>query len=244
MIPLMRCPIGTTLAIAATGALVSGCGGSKSASAEAKPAKTVPLTRGQAIAFANAVNLRAADLPGWRIPTPASEPRPLTDSRHTAFARCAGTRPFRYLARLSSAAFVQGTDSAGAEMVSNVAVAPSPSLAASEYAALATARGRSCFTRLSRAENSEDIRLNSEGFSWSSLPLPEAAHGFKVRLAGTVGSSGPGGEGTHLYFDLLAFTSGPAQVVLYASAWPSPPQPSTERHLLSVLYSRAKAHSL
>jgi hypothetical protein len=218
------------------GVLASGCGGSKRASADANPAESRPVTKAQAVAFARAVNLRPTDLPGWRF-AGRPEAQPLTDSRRTAFARCAGTTRFRYLARLPSTSFLQGSESAGAQTVSIVAVAPTPSLAASESDALATARGRSCFIRVSRAQKNEDIKLKSEHFFWFSLPLPAAAHAFKVRVAGTSG-------GGHIYFDQLTFTSGPAQITLFMLGFPSPPQPGIESHLISLLYSRANAGKL
>jgi hypothetical protein len=231
------------LMLAAAGLLTSGCGGSKSASAETSPTATRALTMAQAVTFAGAVNLRTGDLPGWSA-GPAPEPQSLTDFGLTVFARCARTRPFRYIARLPSPAFVQGNSNRGAEVVSSVAVAPTASLAATEFAALATARGRSCFERRSRAQRPEDSNLSSEHFSWSSLPLPAAAHGFGVRVTGTLGRNGTRDRGTRAYFDLLAFTSGPAQIFLFASAWGSRPQSITERQLLSLLYGRASAHKL
>lgn len=236
-------PLMAAVLLAAITALALGCGGSKSGHADTSPREHRPPISAPFVTFAKAVNLRAADLPGWREAA-ASNPRLPTDARHAALARCTRTKPFRYLARLSSATFARGGDSAGATAVSIVSVAPTPLLATSEFAALATARGRSCYARLAKAKKAEDFRFSSEYFSWSSLPLPAAAHGVKVRLAGTLAGSGEGPRRTHLYLDLLAFARGRAQIVLFASAWPSPLQPSVERRLLALLYSRATAHTL
>ena len=58
----------TCLALVAIVSAVVGCGGS--ASAPATPATSEPITKAQATAYAHAVNLRAADLPGMSIASP------------------------------------------------------------------------------------------------------------------------------------------------------------------------------
>jgi hypothetical protein len=63
-------------------------------------------------------------------------------------------------------------------------------------------------------------------------------------VTGTLGPSGPGDRAIRAYFDLLAFSSGPAQVYVFAAFWASRPQSANERRLVSLLYSRAKAHKL
>ena len=43
---------------------------------------------------------------------------------------------------------------------------------------------------------------------------------------------------------MLGFIKGLAQIYLVDTGWESPVRSSTERRLLSLLYSRAKAHKL
>jgi hypothetical protein len=49
---------------------------------------------------------------------------------------------------------------------------------------------------------------------------------------------------TRIYSDALGFVYGPAEVSLYATGVGTPVASATERHLLSLLYGRAKAHKL
>jgi hypothetical protein len=235
MIPRVRRVIGSALTLVVAPLLASACAATSVAA--------TPVTHAQAIAFARAVNLRAADMPGWRV-APGPEPQPATDSPPTVLGRCSRTRRFRYIASLPSTTFLQGDAKAGAQVVSTVGVAPSASLAAGEFAAVASARVRSCVERVSRAPRSEDLKVSSKRFAWSSLPLPAAAHGFKLRVTGRLGQSEAGARGTRAYFDLLAFARGPAQVYLFAVFWGSLPQSTTERNLISLLHSRATAQRL
>jgi hypothetical protein len=46
-----------------------------------------------------------------------------------------------------------------------------------------------------------------------------------------------------VYLDALAFVSGPAQIQLTALSIKRSPASATERRLISLLYSRAQAHS-
>ena len=86
--------------------------------------------------------------------------------------------------------------------------------------------------------------LSLDRISWLPVVLPSEAHGFKVRIAGALSFANAGSKRTRLYIDLLGFVSGPAQIYLVASGWGAPVRSNTERHLLSLLVTRAKAHKL
>jgi hypothetical protein len=47
-----------------------------------------------------------------------------------------------------------------------------------------------------------------------------------------------------LVTDDLTFVAGPAMISILATRFPVPVSSPTERHLLSLIYSRAKAHQL
>jgi hypothetical protein len=206
------------------------------------------ITKAQAVAFARAVNLRAADLPRFRNLDLAPEPQPRTNTSDPEFARCVGVKPNRYVASVQSPGFIHGRFRTQAELVtSKVIVLPTASLAARELTILNSARGRSCFAHLliqpeSASVTESHLRINR--VSWSSPTLPPAAHGFKVQAAGTLTGIHTRNRPIHLYIDMLGFINGPAQIYMVATGWESPAQSSTERRLLSLLYSRAEAHKL
>jgi hypothetical protein len=65
-------------------------------------------------------------------------------------------------------------------------------------------------------------------------------------LGHTLGLLGDNGKEDRppFYEDTLGFIVGPAEIVLHTFGSPRPFPAATERHLLSLLYSRAKAHQL
>jgi hypothetical protein len=205
------------------------------------------ITKGQAVAFARAVNLRAADLPRFKNVGLAPEPQPRTNTSDPKFARCAGVRPARYLASVQSPGFIRGSFGTQAELVtSKVIVLPTASLAARELTTLTSARGRSCFARLIQPESTSatETHLSIDRVSWSSPTLQPPAHHFKVRVEGTLTGINARNRPIDLYIDVLGFINGPAQIYLVASGWGTPARSSTERHLLALLHTRAEAHKL
>lgn len=208
---------------------------------------TALITRARAVAFARAVNLRAADLPRFKNLGLAAEPQPRTNTTDPEFARCVDVKPNRYVASAQSPGFIHGRFRTQAELVtSKVIVLPTASLAARELIILNSARGRSCFARLIQPESTSatESHLRIDRVSWSSPTLPPAAHGFKVRVSGTLTGIHTRNRPIHLYIDMFGFTNGPAQIYLVDTGWESPARSGTEQRLLSLLHSRAEAHKL
>jgi len=206
------------------------------------------ITKARAVAFARAVNLRAADLPRFRNLGLAPEPQPRTNTSDPEFARCVGVKPNRYVASVQSPGFIHGRFRTQAELVtSKVIVLPTVSLAARELTILNSARGRSCFARLlirPESTSATEAHLSVDRVSWSSPTLPPPAHDFEVRVSGILTRIHTRIRPIHLYIDMLGFINGPAQIYLVDTAWESPARSSTERRLLSLLYTRAEAHKL
>jgi hypothetical protein len=206
------------------------------------------ITKARAVAFARTVNLGAADLPRFRNLGLAPEPQPRTNTSDPEFARCVGVKPNRYVASVQSPGFIHGRFRTQAELVtSKVIVLPTASLAARELTMLNSVRGRSCFARLliqPESASATESHLRIDRVSWSSPALPPAAHGFKVRVAGALTGIHTRNRPIHLYIDMLGFINGAAQVYLVDTGWESPARSSTERRLISLLYSRAEAHKL
>jgi hypothetical protein len=244
MIPSVLRIAATCLILSATAVLVAGCGGSAHASSSTVSSRTTasaPITKGQAVVFAHAVNLRAADLRGWSLGS-APEAQPVTHTSDPAFARCVGVRPSRYVTSAQSPGFIR--DRFREVASSKVIVLPTALLAAGELATLTTARGHSCFARLTRPETTSGSQLSFDRISWLPVGLPPEAHGFKVRIAGEITFTNAASSRIRIYIDLLGFVTGPAEIFLVDSRWGSPVRSSTERRLLLLLYSRARAHNL
>ena len=226
------------LAVLVAGGVTIAVAGSTSSNAS--------LTNAQAAAFAGAVNLRATDLPRFKNLGLAPEPQPKTSTSDPEFARCARVGPTRYLASVQSPGFTRGRVRSHIELVtSKVIVLPTASLAARGLTTLTSTRGRSCFARLlaqPESTNTTKSHLRIDRVSWSSPPLPPAAHGFKVRVTGVLAGIHIRNQPTHIYIDMLGFSNGPAEIYLLDTGWKSPARSSTEHRLLSLLYSRAEAH--
>jgi hypothetical protein len=175
MIPSVLRIAMTWLALSATAVLVMGCGGgghTTTASADA------PITKAQAVAYAHAVNLRAADVPGFSSHGYGVEPEVTNSSSDAEYARCAGIGTTLYVGQLQSPQFGVGIIGAHAELVSSkVQVLRESSLAIREVATFATSRGRSCFAQAIQRENSSPQSfLKFGGVSWSHPALPVTTH--------------------------------------------------------------------
>jgi hypothetical protein len=89
ILPVLRM-IATMLVLTATGALAAGCGSSSGSSASSgSPIAGTSITKAQATAYAQAVNLGAADVPGTTIIKAEGEGKALTVAG-VEFERCAG----------------------------------------------------------------------------------------------------------------------------------------------------------
>ena len=68
---------------------------------------------------------------------------------------------------------------------------------------------------------------------------------YGLRISSDFAIKTPGTKGPSRYYeDFLGFAVGPAVIVLSDTSSPRPFPAATERRLLSLLYSRAKAHKL
>jgi hypothetical protein len=238
----------TSLGIAAAAALgmLSGCGGGSTttASVAAVAAASSPITKAQATAYAHAVNLKPADLPGMRATRPEAEH--VTASIDREATKCdGGVDPSRRVAQVHSARFAGAVAGDFEQISSEVEVMPSAALIAQNNAAIRSPRGLRCVTRL--LTQSLAGKSGSQGrygtLKISKLPTPLAGvdETFGYRITTTV-ARGP--AQIPIYIDLLGFISGAAEVDLTAIGAPQPVPEEAESHLLAVLYGRANAHKL
>ena len=130
----------------------------------------------------------------------------------------------------------------------------SAALAAREYAATASSRASSCLMR--NLVREPGIPKRGEGASAaepffthigvSSLPSPlRGLPIYWLRWSARLAVESPGfRERPPFFSDYLGFAVGRVIVALHATSAPHPFPATTERRLLSLLYSRAKAHRL
>jgi hypothetical protein len=199
------------------------------------------VTKAQAVAFARAVNLRAADVPTTQdvraragveidvaIPSGGDAPGVSRDRE----LLCAGAPGAgRALAMSQSPPFTRS----GWAAISAVRVVPNNALALADIAAIATARGRACMTPGGGARVTTIRGLR--------VKVPHGPGLVGTRVA--VGPPGlPRSPRSQLYVDAITFAVGQAEITLGAVSGERPPPASVERDLVSLLYSRAKAHGL
>ena len=216
-----------------------------SASAEA-----VPISKAQATSYAREVNLTAADFPGSNVSRAEHEAKPPSKAAKE-FARCAGgVAPGRRLVDIDSATLGIGTPSSPAQVSSSVEVMPTAALAAQDFAAVRSRRGRACLAR--RVPQLVEGVANSEGrfgrTTVSILPslLGAGRQSFGVRVSTTFTAKSPTGREklTPVFIDVFGILAGPGEISMGALGLVHPVATATERQLLSVLYVRAQAHEL
>jgi hypothetical protein len=225
------------------GGATNALGGSGSASA--------PITKTQAVAFADAVNLHAADMPGAATPSPGGERTP--NAATVRLARCSGgVSPYRWVVYIHSPAFVVGGGEKpyGAEF--EVVVMPTEALAAKDRKAALSAPGFTCFAREVSSEPSRPrggggvVHPGRGVLSRLPSPIPGVDASFEWRWTRTNTETLPSGRRirVRVYRDVLGFVSGPAEVALYTVSLSHAVPATTEKRLLSLLHSRAEAHQL
>ncbi len=240
---------GTILALAATAMLLAGCGNSTHASSVGAPVGAdKPIPSPQAVAYADAVNLRATDVRG--LQAARLKPRAETadgpfgdaiDGCESAAARAGvvfGITSQRYvhlsspLQSVGSGVYYFKSEALAREYLT---AAHSPRFAA--CVKTVASNGAKTVTR----EGSKvaepmfiDLRLSTLP---DSLPGVQA---YGLRLATDPSLDGHGGS--EAYTDFLSLVKGDAVITLTAIGQTHPFPAARERQLLALLYSRAETH--
>jgi hypothetical protein len=241
------------LALALAGEPLAACGSGassthSSASAAAKPgaAASRQLTRRQALAFANAVNLTASDVPPFTSSSRNENSSPSERQAERQLRRCAGpVASARGLAEVSSKSFELKRDVLQLGVSSEVDVARSSAQAAQNLAALRSAHVRSCFSRyleqLFKGPQFAGGAVSPVSIESGTPPAPgtTGSYGWRAIAAFTVQ-----GIRVQVYLDMLGFVDGPAQVTLFSYGVLRPFPAAVQERLFSLLLVRAKAHRL
>jgi hypothetical protein len=236
-----------SLALALTAASLSGCGGHQTAARAPTPAARSTTPAG-AIAFARAVNLTAADVPGFSVAPPPQAKSPAEKNAEGELFRCAGARGPRResadVAHVSSPSFQLKRGIIDLSVSSEVGVARSATLARAELGAIHSSRVRACFTRFLRSVLASG-RLHSASVGDVTIqsgnpPAPGASGSFGWRVRATFAIAG---AKLPVYLDMLGFVYGPARVTLVSSGALEPFPASVQQRLYELLLARAQAHT-
>jgi hypothetical protein len=257
MLPIMR--IATILVLLVTCGLLAACGSSKQAAvvtairadATMRVVSGVSaranrsLTRAQAKVFARAVNLRAGDVPGFKVSSEEHEHETAAEKRlERKMLHCAGGVGFNDgLLEAGSKDFERETNAFSQSVTSGVTVMRTPALAAKELAAIRGERVRACLSHylVLLLESQQHPRGSTIGPVSVSQGAPAApgttgSFGWRITAAFTLH-----GIRIPFYMGILGFVYGPVEVTLFTSGVPEPFPVVTEQRLFSLLVERAKA---
>ncbi|MGO9321544.1 MAG: hypothetical protein ACLQBY_12175 [Solirubrobacteraceae bacterium] len=250
----------------ASGGLLAGCGsGGHAASTAARTtrpstARTAPaggagasrttgagpLARARAKAFARAVNLRAADLPGFRASSEREQHAAGEKRLERELVGCVGSAgASRGLVESGSGTFERHASIVSQSVSSEVTVAQTPAQAAKELAAFHSGRLTRClshyFTGLLGSQKYHGAIVSPVSTKQGSPPAPGATGSFGLRFRATVTLHA---IAIPLYVDILGFVDGSAEVSLFATGIPAPFPAAIEEHVFTLLLKRAKTHKI
>ena len=234
--------------------LLAGCGksnltpsGGAAHSAGSSSADGKQPTRARALAFARAVNLTQADLPGFT----ATEQHASSSARERQLERqmlsCTGLSGGgkKIIVEQGSKDFRYKRQIVDLSVSSEVSVAASAADAASMLKALHSAHIRSCFsgylTHVLQGEHVSGATSGGVTIQSGTPPAPGTSGSFGWRVTATFIVHG---IKLPIYLDFLGFVDGPSEVTLLSSGLLRPFPAAAQQHLFTLLLARAKAHAL
>jgi hypothetical protein len=245
------------------GGLLAGCGGSghSTPSAPSHPGTaaghtSVPGAHGsdgtgapaKALAFARAVNLRAADVPGLRAGSSHAHESAAEKRRERELLRCVGSHPSSpggpaALVEASSRNYERQQGLLSVGVSSEVTVARTPASAAGVLEALHSARLRGCLSRyfslLLHGHSFSGAKVGAVSIKQGAPPAHGMTGSFGLRISAPIILHA---IPIPFYIDILGFVDGRAQVSLFTYGLPRPFPAAAEEHLFSLLLTRARNH--
>ena len=245
---LFGCGKGGRSAPPALSATVGQTGGDgRPSTAPAPPEGSAPLTRARADAYARAINLTAADLPGFG-PTPPSRELEThaQKSAESQFLHCAGALGGDgALGERRSQEYTRRGSPLAESVSSAVGFARTPSLASAELAALRSVRTRRCLTHyldlLFRGRRLGDGVVGAISVAQGSPPAPGTSGGFGWRMTAIIAVRT---VRLPVYLDILGFVYGRAGVRMLSHSLLRPFPAGAEERLFTLLLERARSHTL
>lgn len=207
-----------------------------------------PPTKAEALAFAHAVNLTAADVPGFTA-SPKQHGESASERRlEQELRRCTGAAGSQALGSRDALAEAGSPDFElkhgilSFSVSSEVSVAQSSAQAAGSLSAVRSARVRACVTRylgqLLKAQHTGGAKVTGVSIVSGTPPAPDTTGGFGWRITAKLAYRG---VPLSFYLDILGFVDGPAQVTLTSSGALRPFPAKAEEQLFSLLLARAKS---
>lgn len=238
------------LAFAGCG-LLAGCstsshsahaGGSRAAAGAARDG--APVTGARALAAARAINLTAADLPGFTVSTRKETKTAQEKIHERELVRCLGPQASgAQLAEASSRQFELSRGILQLGVSSEVTIAPTPALAAAKLAQVRSPRVRGCFARyferLLKGQRYAGAAIGPVSLASGTPPASGTTGGFGWRVTATLDVRG---VMVSFYLDILGFVYGPATVTLFSTGALEPFPAAAQQHLFGLLLQRAKAN--
>lgn len=237
------------LSILALSIAMSACGASsrpRSAAASATIAAYTAPTRAQATAFARAINLTSADVPGFKQSKPEHEHTTAAEKRlENAMLRCVHPESTQAIVELSSQEFKRESN-AGAESVkSEVAVTSSSTMATKELAVIRSSHARYCMARmldaLFKGKNFSGGHIGPVSITAGTAPASSLGGSFAWQISVTLTFHQ---IRLPMYIEIIGFVDGPAEVSLFTSSFPRPFDTAAEARLFALLQRRAQANPL
>jgi hypothetical protein len=202
-----------------------------------------PTTKRQALAFAHAVNLTLADVPGFTVASPEKERETAAEKRFERdMLRCAGALGARSIAEASSKEFEVEHNLQTDSVSSGVSIARTSAIATEELAKLGSARTRACLSHylnlLFKGKSREGLKVAPFTISAGAPPAPGATGSFGWHVTTAIAGHG---LKIHIYMDFLGFLDGRAEVTLFTSSVSAPFPAAIEQRLFALLLERTKA---
>ncbi len=202
------------------------------------------MTKAQAIAFARAVNLTAADLPGFRVSAVHEQETAAEKRLEHEMLRCVGSLGSSHaIVEMSSAEFEDETSGGDESVQSSVSVVRTPALAAKELATIRGPHVKACLSHyldlLFKSHKYSGATVSPVSISQGAPSAPGTAGSFAWRITTTITLRK---VAIPVSIDILGFVDGPAEGSLFTAGVPRPFPAATKARLFSLLLTRAKAH--
>jgi hypothetical protein len=208
-------------------------------------------SKSQAQAFARAVNLRATDVPGFKVSAEHGHEHETAAEKQLerellgCIGAGVGAGHNGQLAEVSSKEFEREDKNGLQSVQSGVTVEPTAALAVKELAEVRSARGRNCFSHylslLFKGKKFSGASIGPVSISAGSPSAPGTSGSFGWRISTTITVQR---VAVPFYMDILGFVYGPTEVTLLSFGLPEPVPAATEQHLFSLLLQRARANSI
>jgi hypothetical protein len=233
---------------------VVGCGSSQKTATVAAAGTAADsagsVAKAHARAYARQVNITETDVPGAEVIADEEESGP-PSQQAVEVARCAGAvLPDRRIADIKSSTLRVGNVlDESTRVKSSIEVQPSAVVAARNYVALASARDRTCIAldlpQLPEGTGAAHVHIGPTMVTVLPRLLPEGQNAFGFRIKTTITGTSLTGKQMRevLYVDDYGFVAEGAEVSLNDTRTSRPPPTALERQLLTLLYSRAQAHT-